>query len=311
MKILFFIVNIAASNGRALKVWHKLAKELDNQGINYRSFHTKYPNHATEIAKQIATMYEEKIEGLIVVGGDGTMNEVVNGLTDHPSVRVGFIPAGTGNDFARGFNIPGSPVPALKLILRKLGRPLPEFDMGKATIGKSLKKKFFMNSLGVGFDAEVSKLANQFLLKKYLNRVGLGSLAYVVALLKLFSSFEPISVTLVVDGTTHHFKNVWFVTVSNQSFYGGGMKISPHARPNDGLLNITVIHNLSKLKLLFVFGIVFIGKHIALKEVSLLTGREIKIDTEKPLLVHVDGEQSGHSPVTVTIEKRRINIFSS
>ena len=310
MKILFFIVNKAASNGKPLKLWEKLVRELDKQNVNYRSFHTKYPNHATEIAKQIATMYEDKIEGIIAVGGDGTMNEVVNGLAKHPTVRVGFIPAGTGNDFSRGFNIPNSPIAALKLILRKQGRPIPQFDIGKATIGTSSQRKLFMNSLGVGFDAEVSKLTNQSLMKKYLSVVRLGSLVYVIALLKLLFSFVPTSVTLSIDGTIHRYQNVWFVTVSNQSFYGGGMKISPNARPNDGLLNITVIHNLSKLKLLLVFGTVFFGKHVGLKEVSVHTGREIKIDSEKPFLVHVDGEQVGHTPVVVSVDKSRISIFS-
>jgi diacylglycerol kinase (ATP) len=310
MKILFFIVNIAASNGKSLKVWKKTVQELEERRVNYRSFNTKYPGHATELAKQIAKMYEDKVAGVICVGGDGTMNEVVNGLIDHPEIKIGYIPAGTGNDFSRGYSIPKSPEDALKLILKRMNKPIRKYDVGKASFEQSKKTRSFVNSLGIGFDAEVSKVANESKIKKYLNQLGLGFLSYVVALLKILFTYELTNVTITIDGNIYRYHNVWFVTISNQSYYGGGMKISPNARPNDGILNITVVHNLSRLKLLAVFVSVFFGKHVLFKEVSLHTGEMIKVESEKPLLIHADGEQIAKTPVTVSIEKSRMRIFN-
>ncbi|MBP1943108.1 YegS/Rv2252/BmrU family lipid kinase [Bacillus luteolus] len=310
MKILFFIVNTAASNGKSLKVWRKLVIELDQRKVNYRSFNTKYPGHATELARQIAKMYGDKVAGIICVGGDGTMNEIVNGLVDHPEVKIGFIPAGTGNDFSRGYSLPKSHLDALKVILKRMNMPVRKYDVGKASFDQLKKSHGFVNSLGIGFDAEVSKLANESKIKKYLHQLGLGFLSYVVALMRLLFTYEVTNVTLTIDGNIYRFQNVWFVTISNQSYYGGGMKISPNARPNDGILNITVVHNISRLKLLAVFGSVFVGKHVLFKEVSSYTGEIIRVDSDKPLLIHVDGEQVAKSPVTVTIEKSRMSIIN-
>lgn len=310
MKILFFIVNTAASNGKSLKVWKRTVNELERRKVNYRTFTTKYPGHATELARQIAKMYEDKIAGVICVGGDGTMNEIINGLVDHPEIKIGFIPAGTGNDFSRGFSLPKTPLGTLNLILKRMNKPLRKYDVGRASFDQIKKTHRFVSSLGIGFDAEVSKVANESKIKKYLNQIGLGFLAYVVALMKLLFTYQVTNVTLLIDGNIYRYKNVWFVTISNQKYYGGGMKISPNARPNDGVFNITVVHEMSRLKLLAVFGSVFFGKHVLFKEVSLHTGETIRVESEKPLLVHADGELITKSPVTVTVEKSRMNIFN-
>ena len=105
MKLLFFIVNEKAANGRAQKVWKQVKKELEKKEINYRSFQTKYPKHAEELARQLYSLHKNTMEAIIVVGGDGTLHEVVNGLVDYPTVKIGFIPAGSEMIFHVDFKL--------------------------------------------------------------------------------------------------------------------------------------------------------------------------------------------------------------
>ena len=310
MKILFFIINVAASNGRSIKIWGKLKDELEHKSISYRSFFTKYPGHGTEIAKQITEMYNGKIAGIIAVGGDGTIYEVVNGVNLEANICIGAIPAGSGNDFSRGYKLPSSPLAALELILQELENKQPFFDIGQFVCSFSRRKRYFVNSLGVGFDAEIAKKANNFPLKGLLNKLKLGSLTYVVILLNLLFTYRRTNAEVIIDRNVYRFTNVWFIAVSNQKYYGGGMKISPQAMPNDGLLNITVVYKMSRFKLLAVFISVFWGGHQKFKEVKMMTGNVLEIVSEELLEVHADGENVGKTPVKITIQKRAMQFFS-
>ncbi len=309
MKLYFFVVNTEAGNGRAKKVWAKLKRELDQQQLNYRTFYTKSPRHAEDLTKQIVSMHGDKIQAIIAVGGDGTIHEVINGLGYKHNIRLGFIPAGSGNDFSRGFNIPKSPIQALRNISKKNPR-ISFIDIGNVKMEERSKEYFFVNSIGIGFDALVSKMANQSKMKKYLNKLHLGGLVYVYALIGQLFKYKKSEVELSVDGETFHYHDVWFVTVSNQSYYGGGMKIAPKANPYDGILNITVIHGVSPIKLLFLFGTVFIGKHTLIKGVQTHTGTHIKINPKAKLLLHADGEIIGTAPADVAINNRKLSLIA-
>ncbi|WP_077212189.1 diacylglycerol/lipid kinase family protein [Bacillus dakarensis] len=307
MKLLFFIINEKAGNGSGRKVWQKLKHELDQKKANYRSFHTKYPQHAEQLARQLCSMYHDKIEAMIAVGGDGTIHEVVNGAVDYPTIKVGFIPAGSGNDFSRGFGVPKSPIEALSLILKnKSGK---KFDIGQYRLKGASKKGYFVNSIGTGFDAAVSKLTNESKIKKYLNKAGLGSLAYVGAVLFLLFTYKLTDVVVEMDGAIYRYEKVWFVTVSNQPYYGGGMKIAPNANPADGLFDVTIVHHLSRLKLLFLFVTVFFGKHTSLKEVAQHKGQSVSIQSNDSMQLHADGEVIGHIPVQAEVLPRKISFL--
>ncbi|MCH1625359.1 diacylglycerol/lipid kinase family protein [Ferdinandcohnia quinoae] len=309
MKKLFFIVNIKAGNGRCIKLWNKLKDELDNQNVNYRSFFTKYPKHAQEISKQIATMFDEKIDAIIAVGGDGTIHEVVNGLVEFPSIKIGYIPAGSGNDFSRGFSIPKSPQVALSFILKNKHKNGVLHDIGKFKVSGLSKPHYFVSSLGAGFDAAVAKLTNESKMKKYLNKVRLGSLAYVGAVVRTLFTYERSEITVSIDGKTSTYQNVWFITISNQKYYGGGMKIAPTASTKDGQFDVTIVHNLSRFKLLLVFGSVFFGKHTKFKEVIQEKGTNILIDSKQKMLVHADGELIGKVPLKVSAEHKKMSFL--
>ena len=158
-----------------------------------------------------------------------------------------------------------------------------------------------MNSIGSGFDAVISKRANASPVKKWLNYLSLGQLIYVFYLLSELFHYKPCKLEITVDEKKLNFEKVWFVTASNQPFYGGGMLIAPDANPSNGLLNIIIIHHLSRLKLLFVFISVFWGGHLKFKEVTNLKGKDISICFSQSVPVHADGEDVGETPIHIQV----------
>lgn len=298
MRKIYFVINPQAKNGYCRKVWLEVERELISRKLSYMAFFTEYGGHAKEIAQSLVKKAGDEEIVVVAVGGDGTLNEVMNGVANHNNVILGCIPGGSGNDFSRGFGIPKQPLDALELILRKINRKATFIDIGKISVQQE-SKVYFINNMGVGFDALISKEANRSKLKQTLNRFSLGSLVYAFLLLKKLFTYKCTDLQLKIDGQTYSFDSTWFVTVSNQPYYGGGMKISPDAVPNDGLLNITVVHKLSKIKLLLVFITVFWGGHVSFKEVKSLKGKSITIHSSEPLFSHADGELIGQTPLQI------------
>lgn len=298
MKHIYFIINPQAKNGYSLKVWNEVKRELENTAISYTKFLTQYRGHATELAESILTENPKAKIAIIVIGGDGTLHEVINGVVNHENILVGFIPAGSGNDFMRGYGIPKEPIAALHHLIKWLDELPTRVDVGEI-VDEKHEKTYFINNMGAGFDALITKEANGSSLKRILNKISLGNLIYAYFVIMKVFSFRRTNIDVTVDGKSHHFKNAWFVTISNQPFYGGGMKISPHASVVDGQLNVTVVHQLSRLKFLLVFITVFWGSHVRFKEVKNFIGKDISISSSDPLFVHADGEYIGKTPIQV------------
>jgi len=308
MKQIYFIINPKARNGYSLNVWKKVESKLMDDKIPYLAFFTEYPGHAIKLSSHIAACnHEQKV--IIAVGGDGTMHEVVNGIVDHNNITLGFVPGGSGNDFSRGFQIPSDPEEALFEILRLIKKEAAKIDIGMVTM-KDDSEAYFSNNMGAGFDALVSFEVNHSKVKAWLNKMSLGRLVYVYFLLKKLFSYKCARIDLSIDGSRHILEQTWFVTVSNQPYYGGGMMIAPEAISNDGLLDITVVHHLSKLKLLLVFISVFWGKHVQFKEVKTFRGRMISIQSSSSLYVHADGEDIGYTPLNIQVQTKSLKVLT-
>lgn len=309
MEYIHFIINPQAKNGYSLKVWNKVKQELENKKVSYKEFFTEYRGHGTTLAEIIKRDNKNDKIVMIVIGGDGTLHEVINGVAHQENVFVGFIPAGSGNDFMRGYRIPKDPISALNYILKLLNEEPTKVDVGEIVDEKN-RKTFFVNNMGAGFDALVTKEVNNSPLKKFLNKISLGNLTYAYFVIIKIFSFKRTNVIVNIDGKPHHFDDTWFVTVSNQPFYGGGMKISPEASVLDGKLNVTVVHQLSRLKFLLVFITVFWGGHTRFKEVKNFIGKDISIFATDPLFVHADGEYIGETPIHIRTLSRNLPILT-
>jgi len=308
MQILF-IVNEAAGNGKGKKVWHQLQKQLT---IDYQVAFTEYEEHGQEIAKQWAQQQQDK-NLLIVVGGDGTIHEVFSGVVHNELIIVGVVRAGSGNDFARYFPTFHN-AQQIEDYVMTAAMANAKIDAGKVQLGNR-RDEIFVNNAGIGFDAYVTKSINTSRLKFYLNKIGLGKLSYAIAVSRGLFSFDCFNVTIRSGEEEWQFQRAWFVAMCNQPYFGGGMKISPAAKADDGRVDITIVHDISRIKLLLVFVTVFFEKHTKFKEITFLQGQHFDIIVNDDKIdCHMDGNYSGSvqqgSIIHCTVQQNAWNIMT-
>ncbi|MFJ7953147.1 diacylglycerol/lipid kinase family protein [Lysinibacillus sp. NPDC096418] len=283
---LLFIVNEYAGNGKGKKVWHRIRQYLT---IDYKVVFTQYVGHGEEIARQYTQLNDEQWL-VVVVGGDGTIHEVVNGVIYNDRVNIGVVAAGSGNDFARNFQVFRHAKQIESFLYTAKGTFM---DVGNIQLGTA-PEEVFVNNAGVGFDAYVAKMANKSRFKFVLNKIGLGKLSYAAFVIKGLFTFPRFDVTVRYDEEELYINQAWFVAITNQPYFGGGMKISPVSQPNDGKIEVTIVHNISRIKLLFVFATVFFEKHTKFKEITFLQSEQfdITVHTDK-MVCHTDGDYIG------------------
>lgn len=302
------IINPVAGNGKAKKIHQRLQSNEQYKKMQPVCYYTQYKGHATELAENIRTIHEDtRIDAVIVIGGDGTVHEVVNGLRNE-MIPITFIPGGSGNDFRRGALISDDTDELLMAILNNK-RPA-EYWLGVYELNKR-KSKLFVNCIGFGFDAVVTKSANKSILKKLFNWLHIGSISYLLALLRVLLVFRPIPVTIDMDGESLYFERCFMLTVNNHPFFGGGMKINPLAENNSTELSIMVIDAISKWKVLALFGTVFFGAHIQFKEVHTYTAKEITVTSTMPMPYQVDGETGSTQYARLYKKKTPVKVIGS
>ncbi|MFT4414211.1 diacylglycerol/lipid kinase family protein [Fredinandcohnia humi] len=283
-------MNKVSGYGRALKIWQHIESILQEKNIIYCVHNTQKAKHATEIVKQLVSNKETKV--IVAVGGDGTVHEVINGLVGS-DIPLGIIPAGSGNDFCRGLGIPLRFDKALDRILK---HEVNIIDIG------CVNAKYFATVVGIGFDGKVAEATNSSKYKIFLNFVRLGSISYLVGVLKVLVNYKPTYVELDIDSMQLKIPKLWLVAVANSTFYAGGMAICPGAKNNDGLFDICVVQDMSRWQLLRILPTVFKGRHIQHPSIKIFRGKEIEILSETPLIVHGDGEIIGETPVKLKIK---------
>ncbi|MFJ7971013.1 diacylglycerol/lipid kinase family protein [Psychrobacillus sp. NPDC096389] len=284
MNNVVFIVNEHAGNGRGKKVWKKWKDAIS---FPYTFMITERIGHAIEIARNYATSSNEDLL-IIAVGGDGTVHEIIAGITGYDHVRVGVISAGSGNDFGRTFSV----FQTIEQLNCYVHSAYASEKMDLALLDTGQHRYEVVNNAGFGFDAKVAYSVNHSKWKQRLNAFGLGKLAYILYLIKELFTFQRFSFTLHKDEEVVTYDDVWFFVVCNQPYFGGGMKISPSSKPDDELIEMTVVYNLARWKLLFIFGTVFFGKHTKFKEVIQFQAKRYSITFRDEVYGHVDGEFS-------------------
>lgn len=267
----FFVVNPSAGSGRARRAWNRL-RELVGTTLPGRLTHG--PGHATELAVKAA---QEGYPLVIAVGGDGTANEVVNGLMQlSPERRPAFgqLSSGTGNDFARNVGIPRRLDQWVELLRDPRLRPL---DLGRAN------DRFFLNITGVGFDAEVAHLAGK--LPTFIP----GTFNYILAILVELATYRTQMMHIRVDERSWN-EPCLLTAVGNLPHCGGGLKLCPGARADDGFFEVVIIRDLSRTEVLRVLPRAFSGGHVTHPRVEVVQGRRVEIDSDAPLHWQADGE---------------------
>lgn len=284
------IVNPVSGNGKEAAAWGRQERALMQHGVIYRVRKTSEEGEAQKLA--IELIQKEGVRKIIAVGGDGTVNEVINGIRKSgQECLFGHVAAGSGNDFARGHGLSKDAWQTTERFLS---------EKGKKTIDLlKINGRIAVNAVGAGFDGQVAKTTNEAWYKKWLNHCKLGRFAYVLSVMRVLFSYQPCDVALTVDGQTNRLEKVWLIAVANIPNYGGGMLICPGAVPDDGQAEVCVVSNVSRWVLLKTFPMIFTGAHVQHPGVRFFQGRQIKIEADRPLIVHADGEVVAKTPITV------------
>lgn len=286
------IVNPASRSGKGFSIWKKqIEPALIKEQVPFQSYLSEKPGDVIEIARKISeNTGEDTPLYIIALGGDGTVNETLQGIRHPARLYLGYIPTGSSNDLARDLKIPENPVEALHQILQS-DAPVP-MDLGCVTYSDGEKRRFVV-SCGIGFDAAVCAEVLRTPMKNTFNKLGLGKLIYLGVALKQLFAAKAISGRLILNHTdTVDIGNMLFTCCMLHRFEGGGFMFAPNADAHDGILNLCAVGDISKFLILFALPTAFHGKHYRFRGITPYQGKDIMIETDKPLWVHTDGEVS-------------------
>ena len=281
------LINPSASSGRGMKVWREVKRILDSRKVSYRKHILKAPGAATELVKQLTSDLKEDCH-LLVLGGDGTLNEVLNGIRDFKHTVLSCLQTGSGNDFAQNVGVEKKVEDALESLL---DHPMEAaLDYGIVYADDHAPRRFLI-SCGAGYDADICEEVSCSRLKKLLNKFGLGKLVYVVVGIKQIFTRNDTSATLYLDDKPPiHMKRLFFVVGMEHMCEGGGVPFCPDADPADGKLDVCLVHTMSKLQLLMGVALVYFKKHQLLRNINCYRCKTMRLVTEKPQQLHLDGE---------------------
>ena len=303
------IINPASRSGKGISLWNeKVEPALKNEGVEYIPYFSKEAGDVARIGKQILTQNTERPLYVIILGGDGTVNEFLQDLGDTSQVVLGYIPTGSSNDLARDLKIPKDQLKALDLILHK-GTAHP-MDIGSVVSKEGIMRKFAV-SCGIGFDAAVCEETGRSKLKAIMNKIGLGKLSYLGIALKQLFAAKKISARLYIGRSNPvEIENMLFTVGMLHRYEGGGFMFAPDAISNDGLLNFCAVGDISKLLILFALPTAFWGKHYFFKGVTPYAAEKVTIETNAPMWFHTDGEILGKSTsITITNKPNAIQMI--
>ena len=302
------VVNPMASVGKSGKDWPIIKQTLINEGIEFDDVMTEYPRHAIEIVRN--AIVEKGYRKFISVGGDGTNNEIINGIFTQDEVptteiTMATIPIGTGNDWRRTFDIPLEYDEVAKIIK---AQHTYAHDIGKLTYydDGNTRIRYFLNAAGTGLDEMVCHSTN---LMKQQGKG--GTIRYLISLVKCMLTYKVTRIQLTIDDELVFDDYILNLSIGNGRFNGGGMMTMPNAVPNDGLLDVTVIKKVSIFKFDANVKNLYDGSFIKkIDEVKTFTGKNIHIVSIPPhsLKVETEGENLNNSPFDFEVLSKSINM---
>ena len=299
------IVNGAAGAGKTDRDWPMIAELLRKHEVSYEPIFTSRRLHASVIARN---KIEEGYSKIIVVGGDGTMNEVINGVfaqrrINTTEVMLGMISVGTGNDWARMFNIPADYEGAILTI--KQQRTFIQ-DAGLVSYLRNDKewKRYFINIAGMGFGARVVERTNRMK-----ERGKSGPFLYFYNIFYSLLRYRSLKAVIEIDGTTYN-RKIFSMNVGIGRYNGGGMIQVPHAIADDGLYSITLIKKMGKLNVIANIKRLYDGTITNHSKVETYMARSVQVDGPVRLKIETDGESLGHVPICFQIVPRSLTVIS-
>ncbi|MFC5699730.1 diacylglycerol/lipid kinase family protein [Cohnella faecalis] len=310
--MILFVVNESSGNGRGRKIWRQVKQELRRRSISYRV--VAAATEAESARQTKAAIDSGDLKAIAIIGGDGSLHSLLPHLAGS-GIPIGLIPSGSGNDNALTFGIPRNPMKALDIVLN--GQPRAAdliatieappagahntphaFDSAGSP---SSPPRYSSTAIAVGLDGAVADDVNRSRYKRWCNRLGVGSLAYLIGLLRMLAVFKPQRIAVTVDGERREFERGWLVAIASHPTYGGGLRICPDARADDGELHVCVVHDCSALRILSVFPTILNGSHVKQPYVAMLRGKSVLIEAPRPLLAFGDGEPVGRTTIRADV----------
>lgn len=317
------IINPTSKSGKGLSIWKSLEKLLSEKNVPYKTYHSTHIGHVTELTERITS---KAVAGsnpinLILLGGDGTVNEALQGISNFSMVNLGYIPTGSSNDLARALKLNRNPIELMTQILD--GTHSRMIDLGILTYESDTqimsrlhkcpeqKSRYFIVSSGIGFDAAVCEEALSSSIKNTLNKLKLGKLTYLGIALKQLITAKPVSCEIYLDGgNVIRLPKFLFSAFMIHPYEGGGFRFCPQADDGDGLLDLCVVGNLPKFLILIALPTAFFGKHYMFPQINHYTASSVRIKTSLPLWVHTDGEVYWKSSqISISCLKQRLRFL--
>lgn len=302
----YLLINQTAGSGIAKKVADKIIPMFDKKKLNYSVYYTEYKGHDAQIAEELAkeTLVEwneetqEQAEAfplLIVVGGDGTLHQVLNTFyLLGVKFPIAYIPAGSGNDFARGIGLPRNAVKALENILNT--HQPQAINLLSYEEKVSEKQGIVVNNFGIGLDAAIVHTTNHSNTKKQLNKYHLGSFAYLFSILRVFFCQKGFPILVDVGGKQLHFNKAFLCTATNHPYFGGGVAIAPTAEVSKPTIDFVVVERINLFKILWIIFLLLQKKQLKSKNFHHFTTSKLRILSTVPQYGQEDGEDMDKQP---------------
>ncbi|NMA67892.1 MAG: diacylglycerol kinase family lipid kinase [Desulfitobacterium sp.] len=301
----FAVVNPASANGQTRKVWPKLYKRLVQHGVQLDYAFTSHPGEGTDITRQALKDYSQ----ILVVGGDGTLNEVVNGFFANqtlinPNASLAILSHGTGGDFLRSLTQKRGIPSFLDVLKRQQVTPIDCGVVQYQAPSGELEYRYFLNVADVGLSGETVDRVNKR------SKVLGGRLSFLIGSLMSLLSYQNKEMKCVLDGKVIVNGTTNSIIVANGRYIGGGMMVAPNAELADGVFDIVVLGDISIWKILRHFPKIYQGKHLDVPGVSFFQGKEISIISNPTAYLDTDGEHPGYTPVHISLLPQCIKLWT-
>lgn len=300
-KHFYLVINENAGSGIGRKAADKIIKQLQTANIDYTTFYTTHAGHEIEIVQKLAEntlipwTTELEIDCfplLVVLGGDGTLHSVLNALQSFDSkIPVGYIPCGSGNDFARGVGIPRQ---TEKAFFQLLKADSPQ-EIKVITYDESIQNEvgIAVNNVGIGLDAAIVNAANTSTSKSTLNKFNMGSFSYMFSILKVLFTQKGFPILIEVNGKKLEFDRAFLCTITKHPYFGGGVSIAPIADPRKSVLDFVLVERVNLFKIFWLILLLIQQKHMKSKYFHHFQSSKFRIISTIPQYVHADGEILG------------------
>lgn len=321
MKIHYhLLINQASGSGHGKKTGDRITKLLTDKQFHYSTYLTEYAGHEHKIVEELVTttlqpwpkdpqtLEDSEFPLLIVIGGDGTLHQVLNQFFQMKiDLPIGYIPAGSGNDFARGIGLPREPEKAFWQIV-KAQQPQ---EVNILAYDEKIQQEtgIFVNNVGIGLDAAIVHATNDSATKEQLNKYNLGSLAYITSILKVLFTQPGFPILVEINGQEFSFDKAFLCTTTNHPYFGGGVAIAPSADVKKNNLDLVVVERIPMIKILGLILKLIRKKQGTSKHFHQFTGTRLRIVSTMPQYGQADGEVLGKRSFDITFTTKKQQIW--